>query len=105
MPFFQGLYDYPGPGVANPNYDLELLGNYAVTRCKCFDLGPPLSLFTNHTSQTTNQSLRIHTIFAASSGFSFLPVPTHSSLLCSPTIPLLIRVVSLIEIHSNLSTA
>ncbi|MCJ1429149.1 hypothetical protein MMC29_007062 [Sticta canariensis] len=33
LPFFQGLYDLPG-NVANPNYDLNLLGEYAVTRYK-----------------------------------------------------------------------
>ncbi len=34
MPFFQGLYDLPGSTAANPNpnYELSLLGNYAVTR-------------------------------------------------------------------------
>ncbi|KAI4157730.1 MAG: hypothetical protein LQ342_008048 [Letrouitia transgressa] len=31
MPFFQGLYDLGGD-APNPNYDFELLGNYAVTR-------------------------------------------------------------------------
>ena len=34
IPFFQGLYDLPGVGATNPNYDLDLLGDYAVTRCK-----------------------------------------------------------------------
>ena len=34
MPFFQGLYDLPGVGASNPNYDLGLLGDYAATRCK-----------------------------------------------------------------------
>lgn len=33
LPFFQGLYDAPGAGAVNPNYDINLLGNYAVTRC------------------------------------------------------------------------
>ncbi|KAL8830412.1 MAG: hypothetical protein Q9191_001441, partial [Dirinaria sp. TL-2023a] len=32
LPFFPGLYDLPGAGAVNPNYDLDLLGDYAVTR-------------------------------------------------------------------------
>ena len=33
MPFFQGLYDLPGSGASNPSYSLDLLGDYAATRC------------------------------------------------------------------------
>ena len=33
MPFFQGLYDLPGSGTSNPSYSLDLLGDYAATRC------------------------------------------------------------------------
>ena len=33
MPFFQGLYDLPGSGISNPSYSLDLLGDYAATRC------------------------------------------------------------------------
>ena len=38
LPFFQGLYDLPGAGAVNPNYDLDVMGNYAVVRCEL----PPL---------------------------------------------------------------
>ena len=34
MPFFQGLYDLPEAGAITPNYTLDLLGDYAATRCK-----------------------------------------------------------------------
>ena len=34
MPFFQGLYDLPDAGAITPNYTLDLLGDYAATRCK-----------------------------------------------------------------------
>ncbi|MCJ1263364.1 hypothetical protein MMC22_003234 [Lobaria immixta] len=33
LPFFQGLYDLPG-NAANPNYDLEVLGDHSVNRVK-----------------------------------------------------------------------
>lgn len=32
LPYFQALYDLPGPGTVNPNYDLGILGQNAVLR-------------------------------------------------------------------------
>ena len=34
MPFFLGLYDLPGAGASDPNYDLNLLAVNAVQRCE-----------------------------------------------------------------------
>ena len=34
--FFQEMYNAPGAGASNPNYDLNLLGKHAATRCTIF---------------------------------------------------------------------
>ena len=66
MPFFLGLYDLPGAGASNPNYDLTLMAKNAVQRC---ELHPnnELKREASDAFQTRNPSPRILTISAASS--------------------------------------
>lgn len=75
MPFFQGLYDLPGAGVSNPNYDLDLLRNNAVTRCELSSKKKNLKDLTHSTDQQSVSQNPYY--FRSFFGFT-IPAGTHA---------------------------
>ena len=80
MPFFQGLYDLPGSGTSNPSYSLDLLGDYAATRCIFLEY--PKSTMIHCTNRFLDQQSKSQNPYFFRGFFGFtIPPGTHAFIV------------------------